>query len=98
MPALAENAGIFVFVVMLGVFVALVNSSGASAAFGRWAARHVKSRLGSQLATFVMGVLIFVDDYFNCLTVGSVMRPVTDAEKLSRAKLSYLIDATAAPV
>lgn len=97
-PALSENAGIFVFLVMLGVFVALVNSSGASAAFGRWAARHVKSRLGSQLATFVMGVLIFVDDYFNCLTVGSVMRPVTDAEKLSRAKLSYLIDATAAPV
>ena len=97
-PALSENAGIFVFLVMLGVFVALVNSSGASAAFGRWAARHVKSRLGSQLATFVMGVLIFVDDYFNCLTVGSVMRPVTDAKRLSRAKLSYLIDATAAPV
>ena len=97
-PALAENAGIFVFLVMLGVFVALVNASGASAAFGRWAAKHVKSRLGSQMATFVLGVLIFVDDYFNCLTVGSVMRPITDAERLSRAKLSYLIDATAAPV
>lgn len=97
-PALAENAGIFIFLVMLGVFVALVNATGASAAFGRWAATHVKSRLGSQLATFVLGVLIFVDDYFNCLTVGSVMRPVTDAERLSRAKLSYLIDATAAPV
>lgn len=97
-PALSENAGIFVFLVMLGVFVSLVNSSGASWAFGRWAAKHVKSRLGSQFATFVLGVLIFVDDYFNCLTVGSVMRPVTDAEKLSRAKLSYLIDATAAPV
>ena len=97
-PALAENTGIFVFLVMLGVFVALVNASGASAAFGRWAAKHVKSRLGSQVATFVLGVLIFVDDYFNCLTVGSVMRPITDAERLSRAKLSYLIDATAAPV
>lgn len=97
-PAISENAGIFVFLVMLGIFVALVNSSGASAAFGRWAAKHVKSRLGSQIATFILGVLIFVDDYFNCLTVGSVMRPVTDAEKLSRAKLSYLIDATAAPV
>lgn len=97
-PALSENAGIFIFLVMLGIFVALVNASGASSAFGRWAAAHVKSRLGSQIATFVLGVLIFVDDYFNCLTVGSVMRPVTDAERLSRAKLAYLIDATAAPV
>ena len=97
-PALSENAGIFVFLVMLGVFVALVNSSGASAAFGRWAARHVKSRLGSQLATFVMGVLIFVDDYFNCLTVGAVMRPVTDKFRVSHEKLAWIIDSTAAPV
>ena len=97
-PAVADNAGIFIFLVILGIFVALVNTTGASAAFGRWAAKHAKSRIGAQLATFVLGVLIFVDDYFNCLTVGSVMRPVTDEQKVSRAKLSYLIDATAAPV
>ncbi len=97
-PAISDNAGIFIFLVILGVFVALINTTGASASFGRWAAKHVKGRIGAQLATFVLGVLIFVDDYFNCLTVGSVMRPVTDAQKLSRAKLSYLIDATAAPI
>ena len=92
------NAGIFVFLVMLGIMVALVNVAGGSAAFGRWAAAHIKSRVGASLATFFLGVLIFIDDYFNCLTVGAVMRPVTDAEKISRAKLSYIIDATAAPI
>ncbi len=97
-PALADSAGIFVFLVMLGILVALISVTGASAAFGTWAAKHVKSRVGSQLATFALGVLIFVDDYFNCLTVGSVMRPVTDGHRISRAKLAYLIDATAAPV
>ncbi len=92
------NAGIFVFLVMLGIMVALINVAGGSAAFGSWAAKHTKSRVGACLATFVLGVLIFVDDYFNCLTVGAVMRPVTDAQKISRAKLSYIIDATAAPI
>lgn len=92
------NAGIFIFLVVLGIIVALINTAGGSAAFGAWAARHVKSRMGAMLATFLMGCLIFVDDYFNCLTVGAVMRPVTDAEKISRAKLSYIIDATAAPI
>ncbi|MFR1759653.1 MAG: Na+/H+ antiporter NhaC family protein, partial [Christensenellaceae bacterium] len=92
------NAGIFLFLVILGILVALINQSGGSAAFGRWAQRNIKSRVGALLATFVLGVLIFVDDYFNCLTVGSVMRPVTDQHKISRAKLAYLIDATAAPV
>ena len=98
MPSLADSAGIFIFLVILGIFVALINATGASAAFGKWAAKNVKSRVGAQIATFVLGVLIFVDDYFNCLTVGSVMRPVTDAQRVSRAKLSYLIDATAAPI
>ncbi len=97
-PALADSSGIFIFLVILGIMVALINKTGASAAFGQWAATHVKSRIGAQLATFALGVLIFVDDYFNCLTVGSVMRPVTDEQKISRAKLAYLIDATAAPV
>ena len=96
--AVSGTAGIFVFLVVLGVLVALVNKSGGSAAFGRWAQTHIKSRTGAMLATFVLGVLIFIDDYFNCLTVGSVMRPVTDSKKISRAKLSYLIDATAAPI
>ena len=92
------NAGIFVFLVLLGIMVALVNKGGGSAAFGKWAAAHVKTRVGSMLATFFLGVLIFIDDYFNCLTVGAVMRPVTDEQKISRAKLSYIIDATAAPI
>ncbi|MBQ9002873.1 MAG: Na+/H+ antiporter NhaC family protein [Eggerthellaceae bacterium] len=92
------NAGIFIFLVMLGIMVALVNAAGGSVAFGHWAAAHIKSRVGAQLATFFLGVLIFIDDYFNCLTVGAVMRPVTDAERVSRAKLSYIIDATAAPI
>ncbi|MBQ2663507.1 MAG: Na+/H+ antiporter NhaC family protein [Clostridia bacterium] len=92
------NVGILVFLVILGVLVALMNKVGGSAAFGQWASKHIKSRVGTQLATIGLGVLIFIDDYFNCLTVGSVMRPVTDRQKISRAKLSYLIDATAAPV
>ena len=92
------NVGILVFLVFLGIIVALMNKAGGSAAFGNWASTHVKSRVGSQLATIGLGVLIFIDDYFNCLTVGSVMRPVTDRQKISRAKLAYLIDATAAPI
>ena len=92
------NVGILVFLVFLGIIVALMNKAGGSAAFGNWASKHVKSRVGAQLATIGLGVLIFIDDYFNCLTVGSVMRPVTDRHKISRAKLAYLIDATAAPV
>ena len=96
--AVKDNAGIFIFLVELGVIVALINKSGGSAAFGKWAARHIKTRMGAMLATFALGVLIFIDDYFNCLTVGSVMRPITDRNKISRSKLAYLIDATAAPV
>jgi len=96
--AIEGNAGIFLFLILLGIIVALVNLSGGSAAFGRWAEKNIKSRVGAMIATFVLGVLIFIDDYFNCLTVGSVMRPVTDRHKISRAKLSYLIDATAAPI
>lgn len=92
------NVGILVFLVILGVMVCLMNNAGGSAAFGRWAGEHIKSRVGTQLATILLGVLIFIDDYFNCLTVGSVMRPVTDKQQVSRAKLAYLIDATAAPV
>ena len=92
------NVGILVFLVLLGALVAMMNKTGASAAFGRWAAAHIKSRVGAQVCTVVLGMLIFVDDYFNCLTVGSVMKPVTDAKKVSRAKLAYLIDATAAPI
>ncbi len=92
------NMGIVVFLVMLGCQVALMNKAGGSAAFGKWASKHIKTRVGAQLATTALGVLIFVDDYFNCLTVGSVMRPVTDTHKVSRAKLAYLIDATAAPI
>ena len=92
------NVGIILFLILLGAIVAMMNKAGGSAAFGRWAASHIKSRIGAQLATIALGVLIFIDDYFNCLTVGSVMRPVTDENKISRAKLSYLIDATAAPV
>lgn len=92
------NVGILVFLVILGVMVMLMNKAGGSAAFGRWAAKRIKTRAGAQLATIALGVLIFIDDYFNCLTVGSVMRPVSDKSKISRAKLAYLIDATAAPV
>ncbi len=96
--AVSGTAGIFAFLVLLGVIVALINKAGGSEAFGRWAVKNVKTKAGAMFATFVLGVLIFVDDYFNCLTVGSVMKPVTDSKKVSRAKLSYLIDATAAPV
>ena len=96
--AIADNAGIFLFLVLLGIIVALVNAAGGSAAFGRWAERNIRTRVGAQIATFILGVLIFIDDYFNCLTVGSVMRPVTDGHRISRPKLAYLIDATAAPV
>ena len=92
------NVGILIFLVMLGAMVAMMNKAGGSAAFGRWASKHIKSRIGAQIATIVLGVLIFIDDYFNCLTVGSVMRPVADKHNVSRAKLSYLIDATAAPI
>ena len=94
----AWNVGIFLFLILLGIIVALMNSAGGSAAFGRWAETHVKTRVGAMLATLLLGVLIFVDDYFNCLTVGSVMRPVTDGHRISRAKLAYIIDATAAPI
>ncbi len=96
--AVSGTAGIFVFLVVLGIIVALINKAGGSAAFGRWASKHVKGKIGASIATFIFGVLIFIDDYFNCLTVGAVMRPVTDNVRMSRAKLSYLIDATAAPV
>ncbi len=96
--AIADNAGIFLFLILLGIIVALISASGASAAFGHWAREHIRTRAGAMLATFVLGVLIFIDDYFNCLTVGTVMRPVTDSHKVSRPKLAYLIDATAAPI
>ncbi len=92
------NVGILIFLVLLGAIVALMNKAGGSAAFGKWASTHIKTKVGAQCATIVLGMLIFVDDYFNCLTVGSVMRPVTDKHNISRAKLAYLIDATAAPV
>lgn len=96
--AVADNAGILIFLVILGIIVALINKSGASRAFGQWASKNIKTKVGASLATFALGVLIFIDDYFNCLTVGSVMSPITDSKKISRAKLAYLIDATAAPV
>lgn len=92
------NVGILVFLVMLGILVALLNKAGGSAAFGEWTTKHIKTRVGAQIAVIALGVMIFVDDYFNCLTVGSVMRPVTDRHQVSRAKLAYIIDATAAPV
>ena len=96
--AVSGSAGIFAFLVLLGIVVALLNKAGGSKAFGDWASKHVKTKVGASIATFLFGVLIFIDDYFNCLTVGAVMRPVTDKNKISRAKLSYLIDATAAPI
>ena len=91
-----DNVGILIFLVVLGVMVSMMNKAGGSAAFGEWASEHIKTRIGAQLAAIMLGVLIFIDDYFNCLTVGSVMRPVTDKHQVSRAKLAYLIDATAA--
>ena len=96
--SVSGTAGIFIFLVILGAMVALVNKAGGSAAFGRWAKTHIKTRVGASIATFILGVLIFIDDYFNCLTVGSVMRPVTDSHNISRAKLAFIIDATAAPI
>ena len=96
--AVSGTAGIFIFLVCLGVIVALLNKAGGAQAFGRWAAKNVKGKIGASIATFIFGVLIFIDDYFNCLTVGAVMRPVTDKAKISRSKLAYLIDATAAPI
>ncbi|MDD7363247.1 MAG: Na+/H+ antiporter NhaC family protein [Peptoniphilus sp.] len=96
--AVSGTAGIFLFLVFLGMLVALINKSGGTRAFGEWAAQHITSRRGAQFATFLLGILIFIDDYFNCLTVGSVMKPVTDRFKISRAKLAYIIDATAAPI
>ena len=100
MTVLADkwNVGILIFLVILGAMVQLMNRTGGSAAFGAWASNRVKGRVGAQLSTMLLGCLIFVDDYFNCLTVGSVMRPVTDKHKISRAKLAYLIDSTAAPI
>ena len=96
--SVTDNVAILIFLVILGIMVDLMNKAGGSAAFGRWAAQNIKSRVGAQLASIVLGVLIFIDDYFNCLTVGSVMRPITDKHNVSRVKLAYLIDATAAPV
>ena len=96
--SVSDLAGNLCFLVILGILVAMVNKSGGSAAFGRWAEKNIKTRVGAQIATFILGVLIFIDDYFNCLTVGSVMRPVTDRHRISRAKLAFLIDATAAPI
>ena len=92
------NVGILVFLVVLGIMVALMNKAGGSAAFGRWAKTHIKTKVGAQIATILLGIVIFIDDYFNCLTVGSVMRPVTDKYGLSKEKLAYLIDSTAAPI
>ncbi len=94
----AIDISILIFLVILGIMVDLMNKAGGSAAFGRWAKKAVKTRSGAQLLTMLLGVLIFIDDYFNCLTVGAVMRPVTESHKISRAKLAYVIDATAAPV
>lgn len=96
--AVEGTAGIFIFLIELGILVSLVNKAGGSKAFGEWAKTHVKSKVGATIATFVLGILIFIDDYFNCLTVGSVMRPVTDKHKISRSKLAFIIDATAAPI
>ena len=96
--SVTDNVAILIFLVILGIMVDLINKAGGSAAFGRWATKAVKTRSGAQLMTMLLGVLIFIDDYFNCLTVGAVMRPVTESHKISRAKLAYVIDATAAPV
>ena len=94
----ADTAGVFIFLVILGIVVALMNRAGGAQAFGKWAEAHVHTKVGASLATFALGVLIFIDDYFNCLTVGAVMRPLTDKHKISRVKLAYIIDATAAPI
>ncbi len=96
--AVSGTAGIFVFLIELGIIVALINKAGGSRAFGEWAQKHIKTKVGAAICTFILGILIFIDDYFNCLTVGSVMRPLTDKHKISRSKLAFLIDATAAPI
>ncbi len=96
--AVSGTAGIFVFLIELGIIVCIINRAGGSRAFGEWAKTHIKTKIGAAFCTFILGILIFIDDYFNCLTVGSVMRPVTDKHKISRSKLAYLIDATAAPI
>ena len=92
------NVGILIFLVLLGSIVSLMNKAGGSAAFGRWASKHVKTKMGVQVATILLGILIFIDDYFNCLTVGSVMRPIAVRNGVTKEKLAYLIDSTAAPV
>ena len=96
--AISGSSGIFIFLVVLGIMVVLINYSGGSKAFGDWANSRIKTRKGSQLATFCLCIMLFIDDYFNCLTSGSVMKSITDSHKVSRAKLAYIIDATAAPV
>ena len=96
--AVKSTSGIFIFLAVLGILVVLINRTGSAAAFGKWAMTRVKSRCGVILVTFFLGILIFIDDYFNCLTVGNVMSPVSDAKKISRAKLAFIVDATAAPV
>ena len=92
------NVGILIFLVILGSVVCMMNKAGGSAAFGRWASKKIHTRVGAELAAIILGILIFIDDYFNCLSVGTVMRPVTDKHRISRAKLAYLLDATAAPI
>ena len=96
--SVSGTAGIFVFLVILGIMVCLINRAGGAAAFGRWAQKNIKSRAGAMICTFALGVIIFIDDYFNCLTVGTVMRPITDKHKIAREKLAYIIDSTAAPI
>ncbi len=93
-----SNIGILIFLIILGIMVSMMNRAGGSKAFGEWASGRIKTRIGAELTSIFLGILIFIDDYFNCLTVGSVMRPVTDGHKVSRAKLAYIIDATAAPI
>ncbi|MDU3153533.1 MAG: Na+/H+ antiporter NhaC family protein, partial [Anaerococcus hydrogenalis] len=96
--SISQTSGIFIFLIVLGIMVVLINHSGGSRAFGKWADKRIKSRKESQLATYCLCLMLFIDDYFNCLTSGSVMKPITDSHKISRAKLAYLIDATAAPI
>ncbi len=93
-----SNIGILIFLIILGIMVSMMNKAGGSKAFGEWASKRIKTRIGAELTSIFLGMLIFIDDYFNCLTVGSVMRPVTDGHNVSRAKLAYIIDSTAAPI
>ncbi len=96
--SISHTSGIFIFLIVLGILVVLINHSGGSRAFGKWADKKIKSRKGSQLATYFLCIMLFIDDYFNCLTSGSVMKPITDSHRISRVKLAYLIDSTAAPI